>query len=74
MQEWMEHPLTLRLISKLKEHKLAHEEAIKTVVLSKGSQLKDQIDELLTLRAQVYTFEYLEDLEGFIEEETTDEI
>lgn len=42
--------------------------------MSSSKPLKDSLESLLVLRSQIYTIEYIIDLEEFLEEEDADEV
>ena len=67
LESWLESPVTLLLISKIKEHKEAHIENIHSIVMG-VNDLNSAVPELTVLKAQVRTLEYIENLSEFLEE------
>src|SRR5690348_7597381 len=74
--QWMKDPVTERLLMLLKVHKEASEEAIKDLVVnSSATQIKDHLELLIQLKAQVNTLDTILEIKEFIlTEEEKDEL
>ena len=69
VSNWLQHPVTLRLVKVLQEHKEANEETIKELVVN--SQPADLLQKktnalLIQLKAQVNTLDAVLDLKEFV--------
>lgn len=76
VKEWLDNPVTRLFLQKLEQHRHAHYEAISELVLNKPQEAimsKDVSCELLALKNQIHTIDYISDLETFLEEEEVED-
>lgn len=70
VREWMESPVTRKLIGLISEHLAANKNELSNIILGlKAADIADAEPELILLKGQIHTWEYLEDLDSFLETE-----
>lgn len=68
VKEWMESPVTRKLIGLISEHLAANKDELSNIILgSNARDISECIPNMTLLKGQIHTWEYLEDLESFLE-------
>lgn len=72
IKEWLDNPVTLKLIFRLEEHITALTNTLSETILGKtsGSLIKpEEMADLIQYKGQIHALEVVSELENFLEEE-----